>query len=257
MGRIREGGMSLVLKDLLLFTWLAACGTGIVIAAAIFLTRRKLCCPAISLWWWHDKGMAAPSPWNEGRGKGAPPPGAVWHGTTMRTAAALSIAALAAGCFQPLYGEQSVTGGPVLRDQLSAVDVLQIEALKGTDEARIAVEIRNALLYDFTGGGYAAPPTHRLKIAMRSTRSAIIVDVHTSRPDIENYGIDATYSLTEIGTGNVVVTGQTFARVSYDIPGQEQRFARVRGLRDAESRAAKVIADNIRSRLASYFIAGT
>ena len=42
-----------------------------------------------------------------------------------------------------------------------------------------------------------------------------------------------------------MVTGQTFARVSYDIPGQQQRFARVRGLRDAENRAAKVIADNI------------
>ena len=54
-----------------------------------------------------------------------------------------------------------------------------------------------------------------------------------------------------------VVTGQTFARVSFDIPGQEQRFARARGLRDAENRAAKVIADNIKSRLASYFVAGT
>ena len=54
-----------------------------------------------------------------------------------------------------------------------------------------------------------------------------------------------------------MVTGQTFARVSYDIPGQEQRFARLRGLRDAETRAAKVIAENIRTRLASYFAAGT
>ncbi|TMJ23413.1 MAG: hypothetical protein E6G96_18640, partial [Alphaproteobacteria bacterium] len=62
---------------------------------------------------------------------------------------------------------------------------------------------------------------------------------------------------TDIATGKVVVTGQTFSRVSYDIPGQEQRFARLRGLRDAESRAAKVIADNIRSRLTSYFVAGT
>src|SRR5437764_9560468 len=78
---------------------------------------------------------------------------------------------------------------------------------------------------------YAAPPTHRLKIAMSSTRAAIIVDVNTSRPDVENYGINATYTLTEIGTDKVVVTGQTFARVSYDIPGQEQRFARVRGHR--------------------------
>jgi len=31
----------------------------------------------------------------------------------------------------------------------------------------------------------------------------------------------------------------------------------VRGLRDAELRAARVVADNIRLRLSSYFIAGT
>ena len=128
---------------------------------------------------------------------------------------------------------------------------------KGSDEARLAVEIRNALIFDFTGGGYAAPPTHRLKIQISSTRSSVIVDINTSRPDIENYGINASYTLTEIATGKEVVTATTFARVSYDIPGQQQRFARVRGLRDAESRAAKVIADNIRARLASYFIAGT
>ena len=174
-----------------------------------------------------------------------------------RVAAAVGFGALVAGCFQPLYGDFSVNGSPVLREQLSAVNVLQIEAPKGSDEARLAVEIRNALLFDLTGGGAEAPPVHRLKIAISSTRSAIIVDKNTSRPDIENYGITATYSLTDIATGKVVVTGQTFSRVSYDIPGQEQRFARLRGLRDAESRAAKVIAENIRSRLTSYFIAGT
>jgi LPS-assembly lipoprotein len=184
-------------------------------------------------------------------------PSSQGRGRALRAAAALAIAALAGGCFQPLYGEYSPTGGPVLRDQLSAVDVLQIEAPKGSDEERLAVEVRNALLYGFTGGGVSASPTHRLKISIYSTRASIIVDVHTSRPDIENYGLNATYSLTEIATKKVVVTGQTFARVSYDIPGQEQRFARIRGLRDAENRAAKVVADNIRSRLASYFVAGT
>ena len=185
--------------------------------------------------WWHDTGI----------------------GRLPRLAAALAVAALAGGCFQPLYGERSPTGGPVLRDQLSAVDVLQIEAPKGTDESRLAVEVRNALLFDLTGGGDAASPTHRLKIAISSTRSSVIVDINTSRPDIENYGLNATYTMTEIATGKIVVTGQTFARVSYDIPGQQQRFARIRGLRDAETRAAKVIAENVRSRLASYFVAGT
>jgi LPS-assembly lipoprotein len=67
-------------------------------------------------------------------------------GGALRLVGALAIAALAGGCFQPLYGEHSLTGGPVLRDQLSAVDVLQIAAPKGSDESRIAVEIRNALL---------------------------------------------------------------------------------------------------------------
>jgi LPS-assembly lipoprotein len=210
--------------------------------------------------WWHDQRSGLPgcrADCGEAEGRAAHGLSAPAQRSLVRATFALMLAALAGGCFQPLYGEQSPTGGPVLRDQLSAVDVIQIQAPKGTDEARLAVEIRNALLYDFTGGGYAASPTHRLKIAIASTRASIIVDVHTSRPDVENYGINATYSLTEIGTGKVVVTGQTFARVSYDIPGQEQRFARVRGLRDAELRAAKVIADNIRSRLASYFIAGT
>jgi LPS-assembly lipoprotein len=201
--------------------------------------------------WWHEGGSAG------GRRRECDGARAPSQGSLFRAVAALAIAALAGGCFQPLYGEQSPTGGPVLRDQLSAVDVLQIAAPKGTDEARIAVEIRNALLYDFTGGGYSAPPTHRLKISIASVRTSLIVDVNTSRPDLENYGLNVSYTLTEIGTGKIVVTGTTFARVSYDIPGQEQRFARVRGLRDAELRAGKVVADNIRSRLASYFIAGT
>jgi LPS-assembly lipoprotein len=174
-----------------------------------------------------------------------------------RGVAALAIGGLLAGCFQPLYGEYSPSGSPVLRDQLSAVNVLQIAAPKGRDEERLAVEIRNSLLFNLTGGGAEAPPIHRLKIAISSTRTTIIVDINTSRPDVENYGINATYTLVEIATGKIVVTGQTFARVSYDIPGQQQRFARLRGLRDAESRAAKVIADNITSRLSSYFIAGT
>jgi LPS-assembly lipoprotein len=174
-----------------------------------------------------------------------------------RLAATLAVAACAGGCFQPLYGDRSANGGPGLRSALSAVDVKQIEARKGTDESRIAVEIRNALLFDLTGGGPAPPPTYRLTVRISSTVADIIVDTGTTRPAIEDYGINASYTLNEIASGKPVVNGQTFARVSYDVPGQEQRFARIRGLRDAESRAAKVIADNIRTRLASYFAAGT
>jgi LPS-assembly lipoprotein len=172
-------------------------------------------------------------------------------------AATLGLAVGLGGCFQPLYGDHSVDGGLSLRGAMSAVDVKQIDASKGSDEARLAVELRNALLFDLTGGGPAARPAYSLVIRMSSTVSDIIVDTATTRPAIENYGINANYVLTEIASGKPVVNGQTFARVSYDVPGQEQRFARMRGLRDAETRAAKVIADNIQARLASYFAAGT
>jgi LPS-assembly lipoprotein len=174
----------------------------------------------------------------------------------LRPALAVIAAGFVAGCFQPLYGDRALNGGPGLRDKLGAVDVAPIDAPNGRPEARIGVELRNAILFDMTGGGAGTSPTHRLKINLVPSRQSVIVDVQTSRPDVENYGIDAIYSLTDLATGKVVVSGQTFARVSFDIPGQQQRFARARGLRDAENRAAKVIADQIRSRLVSFFAAG-
>jgi LPS-assembly lipoprotein len=174
-----------------------------------------------------------------------------------RLALVLTVAGLVGGCFQPLYGERSLSGGPGVRQRLSAVDVAQIIAPNGSPEARIAVELRNALIFDMTGGNGGAGATHRLTIQLHTTRQQVIVDSTTARPDVEQYGINAVYTLSEIGSGKPVVVGQTFARVSFDIPGQEQRFARSRGLRDAENRAAKVISENITTRLASYFIAGT
>ena len=170
--------------------------------------------------------------------------------------AVVAVAALAAGCFQPMYGQRSPTGGPGLTATLSGIDVAQINAPGGSSEARLAVELRNSLLFSFTGGSGSSSPTHQLTIRLASQRASVIVDLTSARPDLENYGLDANYTLTELATGKTVVTGTTFARVSYDIPGQVQRFARIRGLRDAESRAAQVIADHIKARLAAYFVAG-
>jgi LPS-assembly lipoprotein len=172
-------------------------------------------------------------------------------------AAVACLGGLTAGCFQPLYAEHSVTGGPAVGPALAAVDVAQIAAPAGSPEARVAVELRNQLLFNITGGSEPPPKTHRLNIRMTSQRLDIIVDLESGRPDVENYGLNVTFTMTDIKTGKTVLTGQTFARVSYDSPGLEQRFARYRGLRDAENRAAKEIADNVKARLASYFVAGT
>ena len=140
---------------------------------------------------------------------------------------------------------------------MSAVEVTPINAPNGTRLSRVGGEVRNELMYELTGGGAAATAAYRLDIRLTASTRSVIVDIDTARPDMQNYGIDATYTLIEVGTGRKVVNGATFTRVSYNIPGQQQRFAGDRGLRDAENRAAKVIADNIRNRLASYFTAGT
>jgi LPS-assembly lipoprotein len=168
----------------------------------------------------------------------------------LRLAPAFAVAALLGGCFQPMYGQLSPTAGPSVREVLSSVRVTTIEAPKGTTEERLAVELRNELLFGFTGGSGSNSPTHELTVRLTSRTAKIIVDPISARPELENFGLDASYRLTE-------VADTTFARVSYDVPGQQQRFARLRGLRDAETRAAKVIADSIKTRLASYFIAGT
>jgi LPS-assembly lipoprotein len=186
--------------------------------------------------WWRDKTVAL--------------------GRVLRLAIAMAAAGLVAGCFQPLYGNQSPPTGSVA-GALASVEVPPIEAPQGTPQARVAVELRNDVIFLLTGGSGGLSPAHRLKINVTVSHAAVIVDIATGRTEDEVTGIDANYTMVELATGRVVATGSSFARVTSDVPGQEQRFARARAQRDAENRAAQVVAEQIRSRLASYFVAGT
>jgi LPS-assembly lipoprotein len=175
----------------------------------------------------------------------------------LRLPLVVSGAALVAGCFQPLYGERpGAAGAPGLREALGAVDIAQIDAPANSSEARLAVQIRNELLFGFTGGGSPQPATHKLLVKITGGRAIVSIDRSSALPNLENYGLSATYTLTDIATGKPVVTGRASTTVSYDTLGQ-QRFARITGMHDAERRAAKVISDNITTRLASYFVAGS
>src|SRR3954466_10229918 len=167
------------------------------------------------------------------------------------------LSALTAGCFQPMYAAHT-DGTPALREKLMGVDLPPVtDKPNGSREARLGVEIRNALAFKLYGGATGMPPTHKLVIRFTTTRNSLILDPATALPSIENYGIDAQYNLIEIVSNKSVMTGSTFSRVSYDIPGQLQRFARQRAFRDAEDRAAHEIAENIQTRLASYFTVGS
>jgi LPS-assembly lipoprotein len=190
------------------------------------------------MWWLEAWGKTGARPW-------------------ARALGVVAVAAFLGGCFQPLYGDKAADGSSTIRNEFAQVSVAQIPAPNGTAESRIAVELRNSLVFALTGGAGGAPPTHELKVTISSTRMSMMVDIQSSRAEVENFGLNASYQLIELKTGKPVLQSTTVARVSYDIPGQEQRFAKTRALRDAENRAAKVIADAIQTRLASYFIAKT
>ena len=174
----------------------------------------------------------------------------------VRLLAAAALAGLTAGCFQPMYAEHT-DGTPDLREKLMGVELPPVDKPNASRDARIGVEIRNALAFKLYGNATGMPPTHKLVLRFTTTRASLIVDPNTALPTSENYGIDAQYNLVEIATNKSVMSGSTFSRVTYDMPGSYQRFSRSRALRDAEDRAAQEIADNIQTRLASFFTAGT
>lgn len=173
-----------------------------------------------------------------------------------RLLAVAALAAMTAGCFHPMYAEHT-DGTPGLREKLMGVDLPPIAKANASREARVGVEVRNALAFKLYGTATGMPPTHRLEIRFASSKTSLIVDPNTGLPSSENYGLDAQYNLIEVVSGKSVMTGTTFSRVTYDMPGSYQRFSRNRAVRDAEDRAANEIAENITTRLASFFTAGT
>jgi len=174
-----------------------------------------------------------------------------------RLAIVLAAAGLVAGCFEPLYGSRPSIDAESVHDKLSAVEIAPIPTRQGSPEARLAVALRNALQYDFNGGAGANAPTHRLQVIVSGTSMTVIIDPTSGRPTAQIGGVTANYQLVEIATGKVVIKDSTYSHVDYDIPGPVQRFAKQRAQRNAEDRAVEGVAESIRNRLASFFVAGT
>jgi LPS-assembly lipoprotein len=174
-----------------------------------------------------------------------------------RLAVVFALALLTAGCFQPMYAEHT-DGSPGLREKLMGIELEPVSKPNASHEARLGVEIRNALAFKLYGSATGSTPTHRLELKFSTSRSSLIINPNTGLPTSENVGIDAQYKLVEISTNKSVMTGTTFSRVSYDVPGvlTLQRFARTRALQDAEDRAAQEIADKMRTQLAAFFFTG-
>ena len=164
---------------------------------------------------------------------------------------AFAVVALAAvtglglvGCgFQPLYGTNTTTAsGTRLSEAMASVDVQPIPG-------RVGQKVRNELIFSNTGGGYAATPKYKLKIALREQDIQQLVQV-TGNAQGQVYQLQASFTLVDAASGAVIHKGKAISRAPYT--RFQEVFANVRARYNAEDRAAKTVSESIKSQLAAY-----
>ena len=165
-----------------------------------------------------------------------------------RLAGVTLLAGMLAGCFQPMYADRSLTSGngPNLREAMRDVEIAKVDG-------RVGQEIRNDIIFELSGGeGNPTGAPYRLNLQIATNSSSAIIDVQSGLPQTETVAIDVTYKLQNIADDRIVLTDKAIARVTVD--RTQQRYARTWALRDAENRAAKLVAEQIRARVASFFL---
>lgn len=160
-------------------------------------------------------------------------------GRTVAIALALGTTfALQACQVQPLYYSGSST-----HQMLSSV------AIKPVDN-RVAQELRNELIFLYSGGaGEPADPQYQMKLNVTGQSSRALREDLTNGISARRYSAVATFTITRAATGEVIYTGKRRVTTFYDQNTQE--FAKNRALRDAETRAAKQLAEIIRADTAA------
>jgi LPS-assembly lipoprotein len=171
-------------------------------------------------------------------------------GAARAVVAGLLAVALGACQFQPMYAQTPLFGtGPSLRDSLRDVEVAAIDG-------RIGNELRNDLIFELTGGnGNPVGAPYRLTLVADVSSLNPVIDRQSGRPVVQMISFDVSYRLHDVVSDRIVLNEHALARVSLD--RSQQRFANLRAVRDAENRAAKVVAEQIRSRIASFFLTRT
>jgi LPS-assembly lipoprotein len=144
------------------------------------------------------------------------------------------------GCLQPLYGP--LANGGSLEGELQAIAVNPIPE-------RIGHYLENELAFAFNGTGSTVVPKYRLTVALRERVQTPVIDTVSARATAATVIVDADYILTPVAGGEPVTKGTAFSVASYD--RTTQRISNVQAARDAETRNAKVIADQIRTRVSA------
>ena len=152
---------------------------------------------------------------------------------------ALLAAPLASAC-QPLYG--STPSGARVKDVMAGIDIPTIPG-------RVGQRLRNELIFATTGGGRSSGSQYRLEISVRESSTKTLVST-TGDAQGEIFLLEARYRLISLPDKKVVLEGKGVGRAAFD--RFNPIFANVRARIDAENRAARTVADTIRTGVAGY-----
>lgn len=173
----------------------------------------------------------------------------MWSSDFTRRGLLLAAAGLLAACqIQPVYapiGSAAVgTGSPMISELASIAIEAQTE--------RVSQALVNELIFQLRGGGALVAPKYKLHLILTERISDLAIRAREDVPVARLVSLTVTYTLTEVATGRVMTSDNVYTTNTFDTGSQ--RYANLRAQRDAEDRAAKAAAADIRLRLSSALL---
>jgi LPS-assembly lipoprotein len=152
------------------------------------------------------------------------------------------VAVASASCgFRPLYGA----------DASGAAIVAEFGAMRiGELDERLGQMVRNELLDLVTPLGEPADPRYILQVDLFEEKQGLAIERDATITRF-NLTLTANYDLLDARTRARVISGTVRATAAYNVLRAE--FANVIAERDAEARTARVVAEEIKTRLSIYF----
>jgi LPS-assembly lipoprotein len=143
------------------------------------------------------------------------------------------LGSLLAGCtVQPVYGSRP--DGSAVGRSLAGIAIDPVDS-------RVGQEVRNKLIFYMTGGaGEPSNPQYRMKLRVTSSETRLGISRTGSAP-VRSLTVTASYTLTRVGSEEILVRETARGTASYD--RSNQNYANIRAQLDAENRAAAQAAD--------------
>jgi len=159
--------------------------------------------------------------------------------------AGCALTVLLAACgFQPLHGRQNDSAGADAAPMASLADIY-IAPIPD----RIGQEVRNGLLDRLNRLGQPAKPRFRLNVVLQSRKEGLAIrsDETVTR---FNFRLGARFKLIDTQSGETLFSGRTVAISAYNIV--RSSFANVTAEKDAQSRAAREVSEEIHAQITVY-----